>query len=565
MGKENLKRRNPTPNKPSGSGGNNAPPVRKVRPVSTPEDIGRETPAPDGVPSNGTLIGKARDTMSAVGNSVGGALKNGFMGLKNNWFGVKPIKNATSSGVDSISNFLNLPKKVVSGLLITAIAGGGTAGGIAWMNHNSNEFIIRQEDYYDDCAEILADARGAVASMPAVGDASAQQMEVAEQMWALGKALGFTDEQCAGMLGNMQQESGLDPTVVEGIYTEPYTFGPKKAALFVGEPPEPGPNMNSYVTGPMLSSYAASNIRINLPAYLYDGSQYCCGIGLIQWTGPTAKQLVDFGKGHNNKPWYDLSVQCADMIGGDATQKTRIQGFLHDTANATSVDNATASWLGYMERGIGHAEVSGGFQSGNRIQYAHEWYTRLSGRSSAIESQYSQFANDTIAMAAAETAAATGNHLKQVEGECGSKQAQSYDNSNLAGAAVAYAWETKEMGVGNNGTELFRAVHDAMYPGDVWYQSCDRGVACAVAWSGADDNFPPGDTTMQDNYFQATSDLWECVGNLDSSFDLSTLEPGDIFCTIGNGHILMYVGNDIVREKYPNSDADTVSASYQTP
>ena len=101
--------------------------------------------------------------------------------------------------------------------------------------------------------------------------------------------------------------------------------------------------------------------------------------------------------------------------------------------------------------------------------------------------QYKDFTNTVISMAGTVAGAATGNHAKEVEEEeCGGEGAEEPNNGTLADAAVAYAWETKEMGNGNDGTQLYRAVKDAVAPNDTWiYQSCDRGVATAVRWSGA--------------------------------------------------------------------------------
>jgi hypothetical protein len=141
------------------------------------------------------------------------------------------------------------------------------------------------------------------------------------------------------------------------------------------------------------------------------------------------------------------------------------------------------------------------------------------------------------------------------------------NHSTIAAAAVAYAWETKNKGKSNNGTQLYRAVKDAIFPNDPYYQSCDRGVATAVVWSGADDSFPVGDTGTQDRYLQSHSNLWTFIGTYDNNY--SKLKPGDIVITTrerrgtNHGHIVLYVGNAEVRKKYPNSDAEFVSASYQ--
>jgi len=141
------------------------------------------------------------------------------------------------------------------------------------------------------------------------------------------------------------------------------------------------------------------------------------------------------------------------------------------------------------------------------------------------------------------------------------------EHYTISSAAVAIAWETKGMGEGNDGTKTYRNVKDAIFPNDQYYQSCDRGVATAVRWSGADDNFPVGDTRVQDNYL-SNSSLWTFVGKYDQNY--GKLSPGDIVITTpsrrisnkNHGHIVLYVGNESIRNRYPNSKGEFVSASY---
>jgi len=109
--------------------------------------------------------------------------------------------------------------------------------------------------------------------------------------------------------------------------------------------------------------------------------------------------------------------------------------------------------------------------------------------------------------------------LSGIGGSSGSSSGSSsgggcVDHSTISSAAVAIAWETKSLGNGNwdrNIWKIFiddiktwiftilsfvsnRRVKDAIFPGDPYYQSCDRGVATSVRWSGADDRFPVGNT-----------------------------------------------------------------------
>jgi len=143
------------------------------------------------------------------------------------------------------------------------------------------------------------------------------------------------------------------------------------------------------------------------------------------------------------------------------------------------------------------------------------------------------------------------------------------NHSTIASAAVAFAWETKDKGRNNDGTQLYRAVKKAVIPGDKdkYFRSCDRAVAAAVRWSGADDNFPDGGPNYQDQYLQRKTDLWTFVGKYDTNYQ--KLKPGDIAVTttdrrvsnLFHGHIILYAGNEEIRKKYPNSSAEFVSAS----
>ena len=60
-------------------------------------------------------------------------------------------------------------------------------------------------------------------------------------------------------------------------------------------------------------------------------------------------------------------------------------------------------------------------------------------------------------------------------------------------------------------------------------------------------------------YCESHPEKWEHIGGGGSVQGSGKLEAGDV--CVCYGHVVMYVSNEIVREKYPNSDADFVSAS----
>ena len=71
------------------------------------------------------------------------------------------------------------------------------------------------------------------------------------------------------------------------------------------------------------------------------------------------------------------------------------------------------------------------------------------------------------------------------------------------------------------------------------------------------------DTAIFRNYLDS-SPRWEYLGNLaaNESLDSGRLQPGDILTTENNVHTIIYLGNALVRQAYPNSTANTFEADY---
>ena len=135
------------------------------------------------------------------------------------------------------------------------------------------------------------------------------------------------------------------------------------------------------------------------------------------------------------------------------------------------------------------------------------------------------------------------------------------DNTSLAAAAVSYAWPDFYSSKGNNGTALYQHVKDIIFPGDVYYRSCDRGVATAVRWAGYDDSYPAGGTRVQQPYL-VSSAKWK---EIDWGYNFSNLKPGDILIYVNpktlGGHTLLYAGHQIVTELRGDTERECVEAS----
>lgn len=128
-------------------------------------------------------------------------------------------------------------------------------------------------------------------------DSASSLMHNARVVYDFLHDLGAPNSMIAGCLGNWSCESGIDPTSVEGIYSEAHTFGPKKQAAMA--------NPQNYVLN---SLKPRTRISVNWNAYKGRDGLYYPGIGLGGFTGPAATDLIDYAKSIG-KNWYDLSAQ----------------------------------------------------------------------------------------------------------------------------------------------------------------------------------------------------------------------------------------------------------------
>ena len=108
--------------------------------------------------------------------------------------------------------------------------------------------------------------------------------------------------------------------------------------------------------------------------------------------------------------------------------------------------------------------------------------------------------------------------------------------------------------------ENYRNEKERVYPGDPWWASCCRVAATAIKASGVDEDWPLGAPADMYAYAANATDKWKMVGTWGMGDSADVLEPGDVLITTGN-HIKIFVGNDLVREKFRDSDANMYSGS----
>lgn len=554
-----IKKTKPSDHRDMGQLSGDAP-MRNVQPINGPNM------------DDGADLEQSAPSVGVVGRLLG-FMKSGLHKAKN---GVKDtfksVGSVTNKAFDDASNYLHVSKKILTSFTIVALSLGCGTGVLAMNNHHFLQRLYLEEDIDENnCAEDIEKMKSSGSEL---GDVSGLADEYAAKAWAIGKAIGMSDEQAAGMLGNMDRESGLDPTTIEAIYDEPFNIdGPKKKAA--------RDDVCAYVTTALRQTYINSgwtvpahttkagchmaagsggSMPLNIAAYEGASGHFAPGLGIFQFTGPNADALVQYAKSGSHD-WWDFDVQMAFSI--DETGGYGRAGWVHEWVAGTkpsSPEDAATQWNEHFEGQTAFSSEKG--------KLARKWYDKFKGQKGD-----STYAQSVIDLANAIQGGATATKIAKAIDECETAKSN-YDNADLAKAAVAYAYETKEQGNGNNGTELYQFVHDAVYPGDndKIYQSCDRGVTTAIRWSGSDDDCPRGNTDVLDNHFQTRTDRWQKVGEFGKDVKYEDLQPGDILNTNGArriaanpkydcGHIVIYVGEEAVKEKFPNSSATFVSAS----
>lgn len=479
------------------------------------------------------MLGAAKAGLGNVGSvaaSAGSSLWHGATSF------VAGIPGAVANGVGGF--FAGAGSWVSSTFGVSSAAGtaaaataaglgavGAVGGGLAMIN-NQGQYDVA----VTDCGTVISQNAEKAAE---VTNTEAITLDNAKKVWSVFKAYGLSNEQIAGILGNWSVESGIDPSGFEGIYSEHFQpTGPKHTDAYN--------NMNAW-TESLFSQYASQGLGINHAAYKGSDGNYYPGLGLGQWTGGNGEKLIGAAKSVN-KNWYDLDFQLAYALA--TPSPTGIQDYWNKYKKESG--SASAMAMSFTHDWEGNA----GMAYAERQAAAEHWLSQM-----ASWTEDSAFSASVISMSQNLGMVASDGAASSALQSC--TKAQNYDNSSAAAAAISYAYETEEESKGNNGTKLWQTVFQNIFPGDSNYMSCDRTVATALRWSGTDEEIPAGDCPALISYF-SSSDKWEKVG-LSHDLEEKDLKPGDII--IRSSHVIMYVGNELVKQKYPNSNGNMVSGS----
>lgn len=268
------------------------------------------------------VVGKAIGFLASLGAGVMAAV-NGVLGF----FGA--VANAGGTALGAVGN------AIVGGATAVAVTGAMVFSGAALAN--GDDMTRRSDALIVDCTEETRQKLVSENASPT--DVTGATNDNAKTVYSVFKAWGMPDENIAGIIGNWDMESGVDPTSVEGIFDERQTIGPRKQAAWDA-------NFTGYGYGSYSVEYR--------------------GIGLGQWTNGRNQNLIKYAQGHR-EAWYSIKTQLGFMLsaaeGSDADvvkdmiknsqgtpQKAAV--YFHNKwersadASTAARENAAASWMG---------------------------------------------------------------------------------------------------------------------------------------------------------------------------------------------------------------------------
>lgn len=258
---------------------------------------------------------------------------------------VQGIVQAISGFIQGVVHVGAQVANFIASALVFASGIGLVVGAISVANgNNSTTDAIKSDGGVISCSVSDSKTSDAASLTSAVGDVSQMQKDNAEKIYSVMHEIGYDDNFIAGVLGNFQIESGIDPTSIETIYTEPYQIGPrKKHAIEVG-----------FDVMRIDASYGSTYPAIKT-----------VGRGLGQWTNERGDMLIMYAK-KLQKDWFDAGVQLAFMIGSD----TRKEYMKSRITSKMSVEEATSDFLVQWEGNPGD-------KVGQRTAQAKFWRAQI--------------------------------------------------------------------------------------------------------------------------------------------------------------------------------------------
>ena len=338
---------------------------------------------------------------------------------------------------------------------------------------------------------------------------------IEEKIWS-GLTSFMSDEQAAGVMGNMAHEGGFNPA--------------RHETKFLNNNP----------------NYA---IKTNT------NNSY--GIGLIQWS---------FGR--RTKLLSSIQEKASDLLDKYIDAGRKVYGAISGSdflSKAGDEDTNTLINLElcFLKQEIENNSTYGGILNTSTVEEASNYFlekvevpANIPGqrpiRYADAQKYYDQFHGKTV------SGVSSSEGSDESEGAGDPCDANAEGSKNINGAAVALAWplgtdKSKYSWKGGSGTDLFNEVYPKLLSkgarqpykgckGPVYGASCDRFVSTVVRYSGYDKKFPTGvglSERTQGGYVLNHPELWERI-NWDG--DPSKLKAGDV--VLRSGHVAVAVQDE---------------------
>ena len=337
---------------------------------------------------------------------------------------------------------------------------------------------------------------------------------VAEMIWS-GLTSFLTPEQAAGVMGNMQSESGFHPAKHE------------------------------------YSSNASDDI--------YNDSGPAHGIGLIQWSfGRRVNLLATIPSNlrhyfDNRSTYNSMTAEQFLAAAGEADTaalitleldflRQELESSYSDFFSTSSVAEAATYFLERVER--------------PKNPYIEYHPARLR----QAEAYFNEYSGTTISGSPFNVTAGSSVFCPEGSEDGDGSTGIPRDNGDINATALALAWPNRSMGGCSEPSPAYKAAMQAL---GIWGKgnggntdyyasfgcSCDVFVATVMRYSGADPNFPL--YLGNQKPYLANNPRYEVV-NVRSTADL---QPGDIRIENGGGHIVLIV-------QKPDGSLGIASASH---
>ncbi|MFJ2662599.1 phage tail tip lysozyme [Arthrobacter koreensis] len=315
------------------------------------------------------FFGAAAMALNLLNSFIGGALAIGKM----------LVGGLTAAGA-AVSSFLGGAITAGTAAVSVGVTGAMVVGiSVASVVTGVGQNNAMREGALSDCSADIVAASKSVDIEPE-GGAEAATLANAKLIYGVLSAWGMPDENIAGILGNWDMESGIDPTGVETVSGERFALGPKKQSA---------EDQGFDVTR------VAPEYGVRFPGVKL------LGIGLGQWSNDRNTQLRDYAQGEGS--WATLETQLGFMISRDSGAPVIKHMIAHPIGSPTA---AARYFHDEWER-------SADTTMGPREAAATRWFARMGGWS-----KNQALADSILAQAGASLDQANVNRVNNARANC---------------------------------------------------------------------------------------------------------------------------------------------------